>query len=167
MRSFVFLASGVVGEIIGPHICEACSEVCEIDALVPPVVGYSEETLPEFMKSSGIDVCRFGSGGVKSLVEFSEELLRGESALVKQKDGTLSRVVDVVILLLTEPSGNIGYGLGSSIGGLRSTRTRVGREGSDSRRLSSRLCGPAPAASPDHDAFRTSSENTPSCGVQP
>lgn len=76
----------------------APSEGSELSALVMPPIGYEEEDLKAFLtKEVGDLVEQFGKDGNKSLAEFSEELVKGEATLQKI-DGTLRRVVDVVIL---------------------------------------------------------------------
>jgi len=84
---------------------KAPAEGSEVSALVMPPIGYEEEELQAFLQNSNVDVSQFGKDGVKSLAEFSEELVKGESTLMKQADGTIIRVVDVVILKVFNQQG--------------------------------------------------------------
>jgi len=67
----------------------------EISALVFAPVGVEEEELHEFLQNNGVDVTKFGEGKMKA---FSDELVKGEAALVPKPDKTMQRVVDIVIL---------------------------------------------------------------------
>jgi len=78
----------------------------EISALVAPPIGYDEEQLQKFLQASNVDISQFGKDGVKSLAEFSEELVGGESTLMQQSGGSVIRVVDVVILKIFNHEGN-------------------------------------------------------------
>jgi len=69
-------------------------------ALVPPPVGLDEEALNNYLVDSKVPLAKWGEGNFKTLSEFSEELNKGEAALLKQKDGTLCRVVDIVVLII-------------------------------------------------------------------
>merc|ERR1712150_169758 len=81
----------------------------DISSLVHAPVGFSEEDLYAFLKSSNIDPSSFGHSGIKTLAEFSEELMKGESQLVRVDKGTekerLCRVVELVLLRIAKPSG--------------------------------------------------------------
>jgi len=78
----------------------------EVSALVAPPIGYEEEQLQQFLQASNVDISQFGKNDVKSLAEFSEELVKGESTLMVQNDSSLIRVVDVVILKIFNTEGN-------------------------------------------------------------
>lgn len=84
---------------------KAPAEGTEVSVLVDPPVGYEEEELTEFLQGSGVDISQFGKDGVKSVAEFSEELVKGESRLHKETDGRLIRIVDVVIMEIHNSAG--------------------------------------------------------------
>jgi len=76
----------------------------EISPLVHAPIGYSEEQLTEFLKANNVDVSKFGHDNVKTLKEFSDELVRGEAQLT-QANGAIVRMVDVVILKIVNKDG--------------------------------------------------------------
>jgi len=75
--------------------------------LVPPPVGLDEEELNTFLVNNKVPLEHWGRGGNKSLAEFSEEIVKGEAALEDQFDGTLQRVVDIVIVHLRRYDGQV------------------------------------------------------------
>jgi serine/threonine protein kinase len=77
----------------------------EVSALVRAPIGLNEEALKSHLTTGGIDVSKFGQPGMKSLREFSAELIKGESTLTQDKAGQLVRVVDVVVLIITRGDG--------------------------------------------------------------
>lgn len=81
----------------------------DFSALVFPPVGLDEEELNEFLKKNDVDTSKWGEGTFKSVEDLTEELTKGESALVKnERDGRIHRVVDIVLLQLTrEDTGDI------------------------------------------------------------
>eukprot|EP00418_Pyrodinium_bahamense_P003165 CAMPEP_0179020298 /NCGR_PEP_ID=MMETSP0796-20121207/5308_1 /TAXON_ID=73915 /ORGANISM="Pyrodinium bahamense, Strain pbaha01" /LENGTH=766 /DNA_ID=CAMNT_0020716105 /DNA_START=1 /DNA_END=2301 /DNA_ORIENTATION=- len=80
---------------------QAKQEASDISALVHPPVGIGEDELKAFLQSNKVDVSKFGEGTNKSLKEFSDELVKGEAALIRQADGRIMRVVDIVIMKIT------------------------------------------------------------------
>lgn len=76
----------------------------EVSALVHAPVGIGEEDLRAFLKSSDIDVSKFAAGQNKTLRDFSDELVKGDAALVRQADGKLVRIVDIVVLKIARGS---------------------------------------------------------------
>jgi len=86
---------------------KAPAEGAEPSALVHPPIGFEEEELQAFLQEKGVDVSKFGKDGNKSLAEFSEELVKGEAALTRQKDGKVIRVVDVLILKIARADGSV------------------------------------------------------------
>lgn len=79
-----------------------------ISPLVQAPVGFSPETLAEYLTSCGVDVNKFGKAGTKSLREFSEELTKGEATLTRVgNDNTVIRVVDVVVVKLVNADARI------------------------------------------------------------
>jgi len=79
----------------------------EFSALVSPPIGFDEEGLHEFLEANNVNPDKFGKDGVKTLQEFSEELVKGEATLTRQPDGTLIRLVDVTIVKAMKPNGEI------------------------------------------------------------
>jgi len=80
----------------------APKEIDEVSGLVQAPIGYDEETLTNTLKDHGILVDKFGQKGTRTLKEFSNELIKGESSLMKDKDDKLVRIVDIVLLRLTK-----------------------------------------------------------------
>jgi len=74
----------------------------EVSGLVQAPIGYDEETLKSFLEEHKIDPTQFGKGQTKTLKEFSNELIRGESSLMVEKNGAVLRIVDIVLLKLTK-----------------------------------------------------------------
>jgi len=77
-----------------------------VSTLVRAPIGFSEEALHSHLVGLGIDVAKFGQGTAKSLLEFSNELVKGEATLMQDSSGTLKRVVDVVVMIITNPKTN-------------------------------------------------------------
>uniref|UniRef100_A0A7S2P3Y2 Protein kinase domain-containing protein n=1 Tax=Zooxanthella nutricula TaxID=1333877 RepID=A0A7S2P3Y2_9DINO len=79
-----------------------------VSTLVRAPIGMAEEPLREHLIEHGIDVTAFGEKGCKTIKEFSAELSRGESTLqldpVKKE---LVRIVDVILMIVKRPSGEI------------------------------------------------------------
>jgi hypothetical protein len=71
-----------------------------VSGLVQAPIGLSEEELVKFLLENNVDPKKFGQNNTKSLKDFSNELLKGESSLMVQSDGRLLRVVDIVIMML-------------------------------------------------------------------
>lgn len=78
-----------------------CTREDDISALVGPPVGLSEEDLFAYLGDNNVDVSKWGEGTARSVADFSEELSKGESALLRQ-DGRVVRVVDIVVLKITK-----------------------------------------------------------------
>jgi hypothetical protein len=80
----------------------------DFSALVAPPIGLEEEELQDFLTKNKIDTSKWGEAPYKSLDEFSEELVKGESTLEKQANGRVARVVDIVVLqLVRQETGDI------------------------------------------------------------
>mmetsp|Transcript_98894 Transcript_98894/g.284035 ORF Transcript_98894/g.284035 Transcript_98894/m.284035 type:complete len:778 (-) Transcript_98894:330-2663(-) len=84
----------------------APAEGADVSALVHPPIGFEEEELQKFLQDNNIDVTKFGKEGTKTLAEFSEELVKGEAALSRKANGSIIRVVDVVILKVHRKNGD-------------------------------------------------------------
>lgn len=74
----------------------------DYSALVYPPVGLNEEDLFQYLTDNNVDVTKWGEGTARSVAEFSEELVKGESALLRQDSGRIVRVVDIVVLKLVK-----------------------------------------------------------------
>jgi len=79
---------------------KAPEEGAEVSGLVQAPIGLSEEELRKYFEASKIDISKFGIGQAKTLKDISSELIKGESSLMQQPDGTIVRTVDVVVLKL-------------------------------------------------------------------
>jgi len=93
--------------------CEAASIVLrprqeegDYSALVYPPVGLNEEDLFQYLTDNNVDVSKWGEGTARSVAEFSEELVKGESALLRQDTGRIVRVVDIVVLKLVKTAAD-------------------------------------------------------------
>jgi len=78
----------------------------DYSALVYPPVGLNEEDLFQYLTDNNVDVSKWGEGTARSVAEFSEELVKGESALLRQESGRIVRVVDIVVLKLVKTSAD-------------------------------------------------------------
>mmetsp|Transcript_50697 Transcript_50697/g.136102 ORF Transcript_50697/g.136102 Transcript_50697/m.136102 type:complete len:792 (-) Transcript_50697:80-2455(-) len=85
----------------------APAEGSDVSALVSPPIGLDEEELQSFLQESKVDISKFGKDGVKTIQEFSNELVGGEAAVVRRADGSLIRVVDVLILKVVKQDGSV------------------------------------------------------------
>jgi len=79
----------------------------DFSALVNTPIGLGEAELTDALRHTGIDINKFGQNGVKSIKDFSDELIRGESQLAQKNDGSVIRLVDVVMLKIEKPNGEI------------------------------------------------------------
>jgi len=70
----------------------------ESSALVQAPIGLNEEDLTTYLEKYKVDITKFGKDNAKTLMEFSSELLQGESSLCHGTDGSIIRVVDIVLL---------------------------------------------------------------------
>jgi len=71
----------------------------EISALVNPPVGMDEDQLKDYLTDlPSVDLSLWGDGTAKSVADFSDELIKGESTLHKQDNGRVVRLVDIVVL---------------------------------------------------------------------
>lgn len=71
-----------------------------VSGLVQAPIGLNEDELVKFLQENNVDPKQFGQNNSKSLKDFSNELLKGESSLMLQSDGKVLRVVDIVLLML-------------------------------------------------------------------
>jgi len=78
-----------------------------ISTLVRAPIGLGEDALKEQLTQQGIDVGKFGKDNTRTLKEFSAELIKGEATLMQDGAGALSRVVDIVVLIIAKGAGEI------------------------------------------------------------
>lgn len=74
-----------------------------LSKLVQAPVGYEEEALKDYLEAHHVDISAFGKNHAKTLGDLTSELIRGESVLMRQADGSIIRVVDVVLLQIRRP----------------------------------------------------------------
>eukprot|EP00928_Gymnodinium_smaydae_P010988 TRINITY_DN14123_c0_g1_i2.p1 TRINITY_DN14123_c0_g1~~TRINITY_DN14123_c0_g1_i2.p1 ORF type:complete len:181 (+),score=41.59 TRINITY_DN14123_c0_g1_i2:343-885(+) len=77
----------------------------EVSALVQVPVGMTVNDLRQFLIDNKVDPTEFGKYGSLPLEKLSAELMTGESALMVNPDGSVVRLVEVVVLLLTTEDG--------------------------------------------------------------
>lgn len=70
----------------------------DVSGLVLPPIGHKENELPEYLENHNVDPSEYGENNTKTLKEFSNELIKGECHLELTPEGTLIRVVDLVLL---------------------------------------------------------------------
>jgi hypothetical protein len=73
----------------------------EVSGLVQAPIGLEESDLRSYFETNKVDCTKWGKGEAKSLGDMSVELIKGESSLMQDTDGSVLRVVDVVVLKLT------------------------------------------------------------------
>jgi len=79
----------------------------DVSGLVHAPVGWEEEELTNYLKTNGVDTKDFGQGRAKTLKDFSNELVKGESSLMQQPDGRIVRIVDIVLLTIFLSDGKL------------------------------------------------------------
>jgi len=78
----------------------------EVSGLVQAPIGMEEEDLRKYFETNNVDISKFGTGQAKTLKDISAEMIKGESALMQGADGSVIRVVDVVVLKLVHSVTN-------------------------------------------------------------
>mmetsp|Transcript_24488 Transcript_24488/g.68094 ORF Transcript_24488/g.68094 Transcript_24488/m.68094 type:complete len:781 (-) Transcript_24488:84-2426(-) len=79
-----------------------------VSALVMAPIGLNPTELTVYLQRHGISTERYGTNSMKTIKEFSAELVKGECSLMDGPTGDPLRVVDLVILKITNPdTGNI------------------------------------------------------------
>lgn len=73
----------------------------EVSNLVPAPIGLKVKALGRFLKANQVDLSAFGRDRTKTLQELSTELMSGECSLRTMPAGGVVRIVDVVLLLIT------------------------------------------------------------------
>jgi len=79
----------------------------EVSPFCHAPIGMGEQDLEHALRSVGIDVTKFGVDGAKTLAEFSKELIKGDSQLAQKPDGSVIRLVDVVMLKIINSRGDV------------------------------------------------------------
>eukprot|EP00929_Paragymnodinium_shiwhaense_P115467 TRINITY_DN8437_c0_g1_i1.p1 TRINITY_DN8437_c0_g1~~TRINITY_DN8437_c0_g1_i1.p1 ORF type:complete len:805 (+),score=154.98 TRINITY_DN8437_c0_g1_i1:118-2532(+) len=81
----------------------------DVSALVRAPIGLQLEELEAFLRENDVEVSKFtGENKIKSLREFSDELVAGEATLQKTVEGKILRIVDVIALkLVKEKTGEL------------------------------------------------------------
>eukprot|EP00929_Paragymnodinium_shiwhaense_P009098 TRINITY_DN113140_c0_g1_i1.p1 TRINITY_DN113140_c0_g1~~TRINITY_DN113140_c0_g1_i1.p1 ORF type:complete len:765 (+),score=218.89 TRINITY_DN113140_c0_g1_i1:77-2371(+) len=74
----------------------------EVSGLVQAPIGMSQEELVQLLQDNKVDHAQYGSGNAKSIKDFSNELIKGEAALMVNQTGKLVRIVDVVLLIINK-----------------------------------------------------------------
>jgi len=92
-----------VAEAEGQGVKLKAQEAEAISTLVTPPIGLEEEALCKYLTNLGVDITKFGVDGSKSIKEFSAELIKGEATLMQDVGGRVSRIVDVVVLVIKRP----------------------------------------------------------------
>jgi hypothetical protein len=88
------------------ELCAPESAGEELSCLVDAPIGFSEEKLRDFLSSNGINTDLFGSApGSKTVKALAEESKLGETSFAMEPDGSVLRVVDVVLLRLSKDDG--------------------------------------------------------------
>jgi len=72
----------------------------DVSGLVQAPIGLEEAALLEYFKKNNVDISKFGQGQAKTLKDISAELIKGESSLMNDTDGSVIRIVDVVVIKL-------------------------------------------------------------------
>jgi len=72
----------------------------EVSGLVQAPIGLEEEELRKYFEANKVDISQFGTGQAKTLKDISAEMIKGESSLMQDADGSLIRIVDVVVIKL-------------------------------------------------------------------
>jgi hypothetical protein len=78
----------------------------EVSGLVQAPIGLAEDDLVDFFKKNRVDTSKFGQGPAKTLKDISAELIKGESSLMLNPDGSVLRVLDVVVIKLVHSVTN-------------------------------------------------------------
>jgi len=74
-----------------------------VSSLVHAPIGMAQHELQERLSAANIDVGAFGENGTRMLTDLAQELHRGEAFLTTSPSGELTRTVNVVILIITDP----------------------------------------------------------------
>jgi len=72
----------------------------EVSGLVQAPIGLEEEELKKYFEKTKVNMSKFGQGQAKTLKDISAELIKGESSLMQDADGSVIRIVDVVVIKL-------------------------------------------------------------------
>lgn len=98
----VKLRASEEGAEVSPLI-QAC---CPVELGATPD-GYEEDELIHYLETNGVPPAKFGTENFGTLQQFATELVKGEAHLQKTSSGAIKRVVDIIILELKAPNGEI------------------------------------------------------------
>jgi len=88
-------------------LMRAPADGAEVSSLVHAPVAFSEADLQSFLEANHVDGSKLSVDEAKTLRNFSDELVRGEAQLTRKLDGTITRLVDVVILQISRKNGDV------------------------------------------------------------
>merc|ERR1712046_23345 len=75
-----------------------------VSALALAPIGLSEEDLKEYLSKHGVDISKIAQNPTKALKDLSRETLKGECSIMQNGRGETVRIVDLVILKITDPA---------------------------------------------------------------
>jgi len=104
---------------------QAANQRGDISALVYPPIGWNSEELLDLLEQNNIDITAWGRDTYKSLEDLSEELVKGESTLIKRPDGKMFRVVDIVVLKIVDGKGRVLVEVEEATKDSKKTRNRL------------------------------------------
>lgn len=76
----------------------------ETSGLVAAPIGLNEESLVAYLKAHNVDTSAYGQAHARTLKDFSNELIKGESSLQEDANGNVIRVVDLIIMKIVNPT---------------------------------------------------------------
>lgn len=97
----------------------------DISALVSPPIGLNASELVQLLEQNQIDISKWGQGTYKSLEDLGEELVNGETTLMKTRSGRMVRVVDIVVLKISDKDNNVLVEVEEGSGDCKKSRRRL------------------------------------------
>ena len=88
-------------------VMRAPAEGAEVSSLAHAPAGFSYAELRSFLEANKVDASNLGADGANTLKDFSDELVKGEAQLSRKPDGTITRLVDVVILQISRSNWDV------------------------------------------------------------
>jgi len=77
----------------------------DASGLVQAPIGLNEADLRRYLEAASVDITRFGQDHTKTIKEFSAELMKGESTILRDAEGKVTRVADVVLVKIVNDKG--------------------------------------------------------------
>jgi len=77
----------------------------DASGLVQAPIGLNEADLRRYLEAASVDITRFGQDHTKTIKEFSAELMKGESTILRDAEGRVTRVADVVLVKIVNDKG--------------------------------------------------------------